>query len=146
MKTRLAAVILLGTAFAAVGVAAGGDAKKDLKRLTGTWAVESAIKGGKALPEDEIAKVRFKFDGEKVTFKEGDKEEEGTIKIDPSKKPKHIDVTLKGKTHEGIYRFLKGGKLTVCVAVGDGEARPTKFESPEGSKIILVVLKREKKE
>jgi uncharacterized protein (TIGR03067 family) len=145
MKTRLAAVVLLGVALTAAGAAAGGDAKKELKKFQGTWVVESALKGGKPEPEDEIAKVRLTFAGEKFTFKEGDKEEEGTFKIDPSKKPRQFDVMVKGKTHEGIYRFLKGGKLTVCFSYAEGDARPTEFKSPEGSKIILVVLKRAKK-
>jgi uncharacterized protein (TIGR03067 family) len=141
MKTRLVAVVLMGAAFASVGVAVGGDAKADLKKFAGTWAVESAVAGGKEEPADKIEKVRFIFAGDKLTFKEGDKEEEGSFKIDPAKKPKQIDLTIKGKSHEGIYAFAKG-KLKLCVALEGG--RPTKFESPAGSKTILVVLKREK--
>jgi uncharacterized protein (TIGR03067 family) len=142
MKTRLAAVVLLGAAFAAVGVAAGGDAKKDLKRFEGTWAIESGTKAGMALPAEEVEKVRLTFAGNKVTQRMGDKEEEGSFKIDPGKKPRQIDVTMKGKTYAGIYAFEKG-KLKICITDEGGE-RPTKFESPEGSKTAVVVLKRVK--
>jgi uncharacterized protein (TIGR03067 family) len=142
MKTRLAAVLLTGAALASVGVAVGGDAKADLKKFQGTWAVESAQKGGKDEPEGKLEKIHFVFAGEKLTFKEGGKETEGTIKIDPSKKPSQIDVTIEGKTYEGIYAF-KGGKLRLCVAE-QGQGRPTEFKSPEGSKTILATLKREK--
>jgi uncharacterized protein (TIGR03067 family) len=142
MKTRLAAVVLVGAALLSVGVAAGGDAKADLKKFAGTWAVESAKKEGKAPPEGELDKVRFVFTGDKLTVKHGDKEEEGTFKIDSSKKPRQIDVMIKGKTHEGIYAF-EGGKLKICV-VDEGGTRPTKFESAEGSKTMVIVLKREK--
>jgi len=129
-------------AFAVVGVAVGGDAKADLKKFAGTWAVEKALKGGQPPPGDEATNMRFSFAGDKMTLKQGDKNIEGTFKIDAGKKPRHIEVMIEGKTFEGIYKFEKG-RLTMCVTE-QREARPTKFESPEGSKIILVVLKREK--
>jgi uncharacterized protein (TIGR03067 family) len=143
MKIRVATAVLLGVALASASVAVGGDAKADLKKFQGTWAVESAKEMGKEVPVGKLDNVRFVFAGDKITVKHGDKGEEGTFKIDPGKKPKHIDVTVKGKTHPGIYAYQKG-KLQICIGDEGGE-RPTKFEAPAGSKTSFVVLKRAKK-
>src|SRR5438105_4427861 len=135
------AVVLLAVAFTSAGVVAGGDAKGDLKKFAGTWSVVSAVKGGKDAPENEIKDIRLTFSGDKVTFQHGDKSQEGTFKIDAAKKPRQFEVNIDGKSHPGIYKF-EADQLKVCV--GETE-RPTEFKSPEGSKIMLIVLKREKK-
>jgi hypothetical protein len=45
-------------------------------------------------------------------------------------------------TLRGIYK-LDGNTLTLCLAVGGEEAnRPAKFESPAGSMVMLLTLKR----
>jgi uncharacterized protein (TIGR03067 family) len=142
MKTKLAVLVLLGTALASASVAVGGDAKGELKKFEGTWAIESGQRGGKAMPAADAEKITFTFAAGKFTQTYGDMEKEGTFNIDPGKKPPQIDMTLGDKTVEGVYAF-KGGKLTLCVAE-KGQGRPAKFESPEGSKNILLVLKRVK--
>jgi uncharacterized protein (TIGR03067 family) len=139
------AVVLLAVVFASASVVAGGDAQGDLKKFAGTWSVESAQKGGKEGPERDIKELRFVFSGDKLTLKFGEKAMEGSFKIDPSKKPRQFDITLKDKTGQGIYRF-KGDKLELCISDPDGgEARPTEFKSAEGSRTILFLLKRETK-
>jgi uncharacterized protein (TIGR03067 family) len=141
---RIKAVILLAVVFVTAGVVAGGDAKDDLKRFQGTWSVTSAVEGGKAIPEEKTKDVQVVFDGNKISVKMGEKSMDGTFKLDPSKKPKQIDVTIMDKKGLGIYRFKKGGMLEVC-ATEEGGERPTEFKSPESSKTILFLLKREKK-
>jgi len=133
--------VLLAVVFATAGVVAGGDDKADLKKFAGTWSVELAKKGGKELPEDEVKKVRFTFTADKMTFSMGDKSKDGSFKIDPTKKPAQIEVMIEDKSHPGIYKF-EGDKLQMCV--GDTE-RPTEFKSEDGSKTMLIILKREKK-
>jgi uncharacterized protein (TIGR03067 family) len=136
------AVVLLAVVFASASVVAGGDAKADLKKLTGTWSIVSAQKGGGELPANELKELRLIFNGDKLSARFGEKSKDGTFKIDPSKKPKQIDITLMDKTAEGIYRF-KGDNLELCLSE-PGEPRPTEFKSAEGSKTFLFVLKREK--
>jgi uncharacterized protein (TIGR03067 family) len=140
---RIKAVALLAVMFASAGVVTGGGdkAKGDLKKFEGTWSVATAQKGGKDAPEGEIKEIQLVFSGEKLTFKHGEKAIEGTFKIDPSKKPKQIDVSLMGKDVEGIYRFKKDGKLELCIS---DAGRPTEFKSPDDSPTMLIVLKREK--
>lgn len=63
---------------------------------------------------------------------------DGTIpcdfKIDPSKKPKQIDITLHLKrgdaTFLGIYE-IKGDALTVCYAGSNTGKRPAEFSSKD---------------
>jgi uncharacterized protein (TIGR03067 family) len=140
--------LLLGLALT-VG-APGKDAPKEKAGIVGTWNGEKAVAGGKELPVPEGG-VSFTFteDG-KVTVKEGkrDKPDAGTYKLDPKKDPAEIDLTpppeKKEKVVLGIYK-LDGDTLTLCFGKDGGE-RPTKFESPEGSSVVVITLKRAKKE
>jgi uncharacterized protein (TIGR03067 family) len=72
----------------------------------------------------------------------------GTIKLNPTKKPRAIDITFtegehKGKTALGIYE-IDSDAFRVCVArVGD--ERPAGFSARAGSRRILIVYKRKKK-
>src|SRR5262245_48689562 len=148
MKTTLTTLLLVGTALASAGVAVGGDAKAikaELKKFEGTWAVESIRLAGKEVSGPYEEKVRLVFAGNKVTYVDLNvkSRDEGAFKIDPAKKHAHIDITLKGKTIRGSYAF-EGGKLKICTD-GVGKVRPTEFSAPEGSKNLLIVLKRAKK-
>ena len=152
MKTRLLTglaigCLLLGTA----GLVAEDDAKKDLEALNGTWKYESVTFGGQKLPADALKKAAFVFKDGKYTSinPEGKEEETGTVKVDPSKKPKTIEFDItsgkdKGKKQLGIYT-LEGDNFTLCMGMPGEDQRPTKLESAKGSKTVLAVMKREKK-
>jgi uncharacterized protein (TIGR03067 family) len=65
------------------------------------------------------------------------------FKLDPTKKPKAIDVVLQDKkTGQGIYS-LEGDTLKICHGESD-DPRPSEFESKEGSRNTVVVFKRVK--
>lgn len=106
----------------------------DLKKLQGTWIAVAAEKQGNQLPEDEVktAELTLVIEGEKFTImttrggKEGMK---GTLKIDPSKKPRAIDLTAevaggRATTATGIYE-LAGDTLKLCY----GKERPKEFKT-----------------
>jgi uncharacterized protein (TIGR03067 family) len=72
----------------------------------------------------------------------------GTIKLDPTKKPRAIGVTFtegehKGETRLGNYE-IEIDVFRVCLARVGGE-RPAEFTARPGSGRILIVYKREKK-
>lgn len=132
-----------------VATAARAD-NKEMDRFKGTWALEKfETSYAPALPQSEVEKVRAAFDGNKLTMTlESMTISEATFKLDPSKKPGHIDVTPttgpnKGKVSLGIYAF-EGDKLKLCVA-SPGEKRPTDFKVDKALKAGLLILKREKK-
>ena len=143
---------LLITAAAALPILADppqDDAvKKELKKLEGSWAtvfIEAA--GQKVTDEDKIKTRKLSTKGDKYTLKVGDETVQGTIEINPTKKPKTIDVkpdsgSNKGKTLLGIYE-LDGDSLKICLAL-PGKDRPTALVTAAENGQQLVVYKREK--
>jgi uncharacterized protein (TIGR03067 family) len=150
--------ISLVALFCAVGfVASGGsgtvaddkaDLEKEVRKFQGAWTFESSEAGGKKLPAGALEGLILTFEGDKHTVKKGDEViQVGVQKIDPSKSPKAIDVTLtegvkKGAVMLGIYEF-NGDTLKVCFDA-DGKKRPTQFKSAPGSETFLNVHRRVK--
>lgn len=134
-------------------VAARADDKaavdKELQKFQGAWTFESVETGGKKGSADELKGMTLKFEGAKHTVSKGDEViQVGTQKIDPTKSPKTIDVTMtdgpsKGMVMLGIYE-IDGDTLKVCFDF-EGRKRPTEFKSPAGSPTFLNVHKRVKK-
>jgi uncharacterized protein (TIGR03067 family) len=150
------AVLAIVSLFAAVrSQAADGEAKeeavaKDLQAFKGTWRLSSREEDGKKFSEEETKDVIATIDGSgKVSVRRGDKViNEGTVKLDPTKKPKTIDVTYtegerKGQAVLGIYK-IEGDTFRLCVA-RPGDGRPAEFSAKAGSGCILVSYQREKK-
>jgi len=156
MRKYSVAVLAIISLFAGVGSqAADGDANKeavvkDLQAFKGTWRLNSKEEDGKKFSEEEIKDVIMTNDGSgRASVRRGDKViAEATVKLDPTTKPKTIDVTFttgerKGKTALGIYEF-EGDAFRVCIA-RPGDERPTEFSAKAGSGRTLIVYKRENK-
>ena len=152
---RISSVLL----FCAVGIAASGgpgtvaddkaELEKEARKFQGTWTFESSVTGSEELPADQLKMLVVIFEGDKHTVKKGDDVfQVGTQKLDPSKSPKTIDVTMaegpnKGTVMLGIYE-IDGDTLKVCFDP-QGKKRPTEFKSEAGSQDFLNVHKRVKK-
>jgi uncharacterized protein (TIGR03067 family) len=139
MRSKVPA--LVGFCLVVGGVAGQGDGKDDAKQIEGTWAVASVVKAGKK-KDTEGENIRFTFKAGKLTFQKGDETKQGAYKIDPAKKPKHIDLTVEETDLQGIYEF-KGATLRLCLGA-PGQDRPTAFKSDESNPTILIDLAREK--
>ncbi len=151
--------ISLAALFIAVGFTASGgsgtladdkaDLEKEVRKFQGTWTFESSESGGKELPAGELKGLILTFEGDKHTVKKGDEVlQVGTQKLDLSKSPKTIDVTMtegpnKGTVMLGIYE-IDGDTLKVCFDP-EGKKRPTEFKSAPGSENFVNVHKRIKK-
>jgi uncharacterized protein (TIGR03067 family) len=155
MRMSGVAVLTMVSLFAGVrSQAAGGKANeeavaKDLQAFKGTWRMTSKEEDGKKFSAAEIRDVIATANGEgRVSVRRGEKViGGGTIKLNPTQRPRAIDITFtegehKGKTALGIYKIDSDG-FRVCIArVGD--ERPTEFSARAGSRRILIVYKREK--
>ncbi len=126
----------------------GQDAAADLKKMAGAWKTRVHEAGGKPTPKDLIDKTAGKLvvTGNKYKVYFGDKFiDEGTITLDATKKPRHIDVkTSKDLVMKGIYKFDKE-EMTVCFAQ-PGNDRPTEFKTKEGTQQVLLGYQRIKKD
>lgn len=148
----LAAVVGGTGAFAYHFLATEGDKKTDKENILGEWKVDSAkVKGAEPQGEEgeNIKNVTVEFTAEKVIVKIKGGDKESSYTLDPTAKPKAIDIvhTRPDGSEEkvkGIYK-LDGDTLTICASHRGGEERPTEFESKEGSNLLLLFLKRVKK-
>jgi len=135
-------------AAAVLAAAAAGDkdaARLEMKKLEGTWQLVSALKDGKAAPEETVKKIRVLIKGGKHTvyFGEDTVVKEVPFTVDPKKDPKTaVDTLPDGKVIRSICK-LDGDTLTSCVAEA-GKAAPQKFDSAPGSGHTLRVFKRVK--
>src|SRR5580765_1743333 len=125
------AFILAGFSYlAAAGEGKDADIKKDRKALQGLW---------KSSEDNRAGITSIHFDGDKVvvTFK-GDVTAIGIATLDPTKKPKTIDIKVTGGTSEdakkdkdkvsvGIYD-VDGGKLRWHANKPGEDDRPKDFE------------------
>src|SRR5262249_53126630 len=135
LLTLLAVALVLCRAGA---TQAGG--KSDQEKFQGDWLIVTAIKGGDAIPPAFLKAAKANFKGDKITIEVAGESYFGIAKLDETKKPKEVDLTVEGQLHLGIYK-VEGDDLTVCLAAPK-EPRPTKFESPAKTGTFLVVFRR----
>jgi uncharacterized protein (TIGR03067 family) len=122
---------------------------KELQAFKGTWRLSAKEEDGKKFGEEEIKDIIGTGDGlGKFSVRRGNQViGEATVKLDPTKQPKRIDVSFtegrhKGQTVLGIYE-IDSDAFRVCIAqVGD--ERPAAFSAKTRSGHTLVVYKREK--
>jgi uncharacterized protein (TIGR03067 family) len=147
MRLSLCAAVALLVGVGYLSAADKDDAaKKEMKKLEGTWKVVKEELNGSDLPLSEDKPTLLILKGDRFTLKIGDTvEAAGTGVVDATKKPRTVDLTLsegseKGQTMKAIYE-LKGDELRVCIAP-PGKERPTEFSSKDGC--MLLVTKRAK--
>jgi uncharacterized protein (TIGR03067 family) len=150
MRSWSFALLACGLSLAVGALAPAGDEKDDdMKRIQGTWVVDPVtykdVKDKEVLKEvlKAAESMRFIFEGDTFTLKHPpDNEEKGGFRLDPTKKPKQIDMR---DGAQGIYE-LEGDTLKLC---WDQQAktngRPTKFAHDKKDSVHYFVLKREKK-
>jgi uncharacterized protein (TIGR03067 family) len=119
------------------------EARKELEKLQGKWLAVEFERDGDKVAEKDLKDSSATFAGNRVTMRDGASVRALEFKLDPSKKPKTIELTTGQQTVRGIYG-LDGDSLKLCVHLGDPESTfPTEFTGKKG--YLLIVLKREKK-
>jgi uncharacterized protein (TIGR03067 family) len=146
MPVKMHALLVLGVGLLVAADAKDDDAaKKELKKLAGTYVMVSGESKAEKLSEDRIKDTTMKIDGAKYTANFGGDAVTGTLKLDPTKTPKEIDATdSEGKTILGIYKFKKG-QFTVCFAP-PGKERPREFTVKTGTGNFIHGWKKKEKE
>lgn len=108
---------------------------KDSDAIQGDWLASTAELAGKPFPDEVRKSITLKLKGDKYTVTVGKNPDQGAFKLDPSAKPKAMNITgaegpNKGKTFLAIYE-LDGDTLKICYDLS-GQSRPTEFNPPKG--------------
>jgi uncharacterized protein (TIGR03067 family) len=129
---------------------AADDKQSDKDNLQGTWVLVLAEFGGMKIEPPKGKETLFTFKGDKVTTTgdPGEKDVEGTFKLDENKKPKEIDLVVpkqdkpkETETMKGIYQ-LDGDTLKMATPeAGPSGPRPTSFD---GKEVVVTTFKRKK--
>jgi len=146
MKMR--AMLMVAVGFLIAADAREDAVKQEVAKLKGMYATVSVEEEGKALP-DEARTAKVEFTADKMIVLLGNMKSPAAFTIDPTAKPKTIDLVGetgpdKGKVLKGIYEF-DGETLKLATARNPKDERPTEFATKKGSKSTLIVLKKEKK-
>jgi uncharacterized protein (TIGR03067 family) len=124
----------------------------DAQALLGVWRASTGKDDGKDVAPDDVKNLTLMFEKNIVTVRYKDEVRlQGTFKLDPSAKPRGIDVTVtedaKGKETPkmmfGVYALSKDS-LRWCVAKPDAKQRPKALDTKKGDGQTLLTLKREK--
>jgi uncharacterized protein (TIGR03067 family) len=150
MKRSLILAWALLAALVLPVVAADDKVTAEAKTFEGTWQVIAMEVGGKKIPDEGFGEMTFTFKGKTYEQKSGDTlVEAGKQDLDPSKKPMVMDITVtdgetKGKKQLAIYEWDGADKVKICAADHEDTNRPKKFETAEGSREMLFILKKKK--
>lgn len=147
-------MIRFGMTLLTIGLAFGigqtrAEDKGDKEKFKGEWLLVSREENGESqkVSEDSEHYIKLKIDGDSFHVTLGGGEHEATFAVDSSKKPKTIDVTLKGgdqdgKVMKGFYE-LDGDTLKICIGSPEAPDRPAEFKSKDEVKVFT--FKRMKK-
>jgi uncharacterized protein (TIGR03067 family) len=138
-------VILMMAAGALLAVTSlRADEKTDFK---GTWIPSEGMAEGKKLPDNFLSSTKLMLQEGKYSVVVGEEKEDGTYKVDESKKPATVDITPttgmnKGKTIPAIIE-VRGDTMRVCYNTM-GQDRPKDFNSTAENKFVMMVYKKQK--
>ena len=132
---------------AAVGLSARA-ADEDAKNLEGTYTLVELITKGKPSPKaKDVESVVIQ--GDMITIKVSrngkTRDEPAKFKLDPSKKPAHIDIMSekgKGKQMPGIYKTEETDKGLVLTMAFSPDDRPKDFEGKGDDAMVMKLLKK----
>lgn len=150
MKAITSGFVSFAFAMTAFAFTRADEPKKEHDKLQGEWSVVSWEGKTFSLTAEKVKKSNLVIEGDVWQPTIDDKKAiKFEAKLDPSKSPKEIDITLlekfggkDGFRMTGIYK-LDGDTLTVCRTISPDYDRPKEFKVAEG--YVLIVFKRAEK-
>jgi uncharacterized protein (TIGR03067 family) len=144
----IGALVLLSLTAFALQAQDANAAKQELAKLEGEWKIQKVEAGGISASPDQLKELKsLAFKGSSFTSVAGVAKVEGTIKVDPTKKPKTIDLIFKsGQDKDAVYKAiysLEGDELKMCGSEL-GKDRPKDFDVKDKKNHTLMVFKRAK--
>lgn len=137
MRRFLAAGVLACLLASLTGCGGSDEAK-----IEGIWDPLDATRGGVSTDKRWNGFVSVEFFKDYIIVDIRGQKFYAKYSIDPSKSPRHIDITESDQTLKGIYELGEDGKtLNLCLA-GDGVDRPTEFDLTDSNDHLVVKLKR----
>jgi uncharacterized protein (TIGR03067 family) len=117
----LKSIVFLGLVLTFPLAARSGDANNG-ETLQGTWLPSTTELAGKTFPDEVRKTIKLVVEDDKYTVTVGKAVDQGTVKLNPTAKPKEMDITgtdgpNKGKTILAIYE-RDGDTLRVCYDPG----------------------------
>jgi uncharacterized protein (TIGR03067 family) len=145
MTTSLFLVFVVAVSLASISPS--DDAKDAVKSIQGTWLPQTGELGGKEFSQDILKTIKLVIKDETYTVTAGKEPDRGTLKLDPSAKPKAMDIVgtdgpNKGKTILAIYE-VTDDMLRICYDL-EGKKRPAEFKTAKDTQQLFIVYKREK--
>jgi uncharacterized protein (TIGR03067 family) len=118
----------------------------DLKSLQGDWEMLSLEIGEQLVPAEKLKGTTLTVKGEMYTVVTKRTRQEVTFKLDPTQKPKAIDMTFPDGTEapkvgKGIYK-IEGDTWTICRSQSNQGDRPTSFVTSRMNDHFVVVWKK----
>jgi uncharacterized protein (TIGR03067 family) len=96
--------------------------QSDLERLRGTWLVVALEAGGRSATAARLQaiKLRFMFDGSKLTTRRTDQPGDRVVEIslEPSANPKRMTLKRADGLGQALYA-IEGNKLRLCIMVDE---------------------------
>ncbi len=144
MKRAAVVIALLAGVLAADAPRDGGKKEKERDKLQGKWVAVALDQEGKKVPAENLkdARLTLVIKGDRFTFTSPRRTQTGTFRIDPSKKPRTIDLMVtsesgkeKKSTVLGIYEWV-GPKLRIAA---DRGKRPSEFKSRKDGPLVMTL-------
>lgn len=139
----------LGLCLAVFATLLGADKNPELQPFQGRWEVAELVENGHVIPHEAIrewlpsgGRIEIVDNAMMYTSPDDGKKHAKVFAIDATQFPKGFDMMTRDKKEAtGIYKF-DDGKLVVCLSDPEDGPQPTEFSAKEGSKRMLMVLKR----
>jgi uncharacterized protein (TIGR03067 family) len=140
-------LVVLAAALAAPAPKIPAPKKPNPPDLVGVWVCDTLVYGGKPTPKPDLV-WEFTAMGQMRFGKRGIAlSEVGTYTVRAAKGPAEFDWDTGdiGVRYWGICK-VERDTLTICYVEGRANERPTKFESPAGTKVQFMTFRRVKED